>query len=890
MSSEAIAALKSNWRTQRTGPGEGRKRRRTIRRKITELLLTMVLAALFLIGAVSLWSLYSMKKASEENSGRLGQTAAEDAEAALEAMAGEQLLGTAAEKATYIEEKFHTVLACLNGIAQAAEAIYENPENYPDRETPLPVRGSRELAPQLLWSRRLTGDGSTQNTGAAPTKEQEAELLKLGNLQDMLVQYNANNDMISSAYLATASGWMLQADYIAYSKYSGGSEWPDLYEAAARQWYQKALFASRGETVYTDVMEDIHEGGKCIVCARPVYRDGEIVAVAGIGSYLDTISDVVLNTVIGESGYAFLVNEKGQVLVSGAESGETAAAEMLGESANKELAEVAADMIRGGSSLLRLRVDGREVCLSYAPLEGLGWSFAAVMDLEEVIAPAKRSQQEILALTAETAARQSASIRRMQQLFVIILLGMAVLIGIVSVLFSGKLTAPIRKLTKEVSQMDAASLDCRIQISTGDEVEELGAAFNRMTAQLQNYIANLANVTAEKERIRTEIQVASRLQADMLPRPADILRGREEFSLAASMTPAKGVGGDFYDFFPLEEDRLALVMADVSGKGVPAALFMVVARTIIKSTLLAGEKTRRSLEKAVTEINSVLCADNQNGMFVTAWIGVLTLSTGELVFVNAGHCRPMLCRRDGSCSYDDSLGGFVLAGMEDTAYRQSRLRLRQGDILLLYTDGVTEATSAEKELYGEMRLQNVVQSFGRQIESPEALLQAVHRDVDDFQKGAEQFDDITLLAVSYRGRGFAEKAGAPDIEHIREFAAFVEENLKERGIAAKILVKVQMAVDEIFSNICYYSGAAEVTVGVRVEERPDGEREAILVFEDDGIPYNPLEKPDPNVEELLERRKTGGLGIYLVKKRMDTVEYEHTDGRNRLTLKIREKM
>lgn len=873
------------------------KKKRTIRRKITMLLLSMVLAALFLIGAVSLWSLYSMRAVSEENNARLGQAAAGDAEEALEEMAGSQLLGTAVEKAAYIEEKFHTVISCLNGIAQTAEAIYQDPDSYPDREVPLPVRESRELAAQLLWSQRLAGDDSTENTGAAPTQEETAELLKLGNLQDMLVQYNANNEMISSTYLATASGWMLQADYIAYSKYSGDSLLPDFYEADTRQWYQRALFTEMGEAVYTDVMEDIHEGGLCIVCARPVYYNGEIVAVAGVGSYLDTIIEVVQNTEIGDSGYAFLVNERGQILVSGSERGETAVdgetAGDIRESTNEKLAEAADDMVCGVSGLRKLRLDGREVYLAYAPLESLGWSFAVVMDVEEVVAPAEKSRQEILALADTAAGQQSVSIRRTQQLFLIILLGMAVLIGIVSILFSGKLTDPIRRLTREVAQIDGGNLDERIHISTGDEVEELGNAFNKMTAQIQNYIGNLKSVTAEKERIRTEIQVASRLQADMLPRAEGAFTGRKDFSLAAAMVPAKGVGGDFYDFFLLDEDRLALVMADVSGKGVPAALFMVVSRTIIRSSLLNmgrewTEGKENLLAEAVEEINNSLCANNRNGMFVTAWIGVLTLSTGELVSVNAGHCRPLICHRDGSCCYDTSFGGLVLAGMEDVPYRQRQIRLHQGDTLLLYTDGVTEATSIGQELYGEKRLQDRVEQYGRSVSKNEAqpgeLLQAVRQNVDDFQSGAEQFDDITLLAVAYYGRGFAEKTDKPDMEHIREFAAFVEEHLKEKGISMKTLVKIQMAVDEIYSNICYYSGAGEVTVGVHVEEPAEEGRKVILYFEDDGVPYNPLEKPDPDVKELLEQRKAGGLGIYLVKKRMDQIVYEYIGNRNRLTV------
>lgn len=827
----------------------------------------------------------------------LGQTAAEDAEGALEEMAGEQLLSIATEKAAYIEEKFNTVIACVNGIAQAAEAIYQNPQDYPDRDVPLPVKGSRELAVQLLCSRRLAynaqrwdiaGIEKGQYAEVQLTNKQLEELFKLGNLQDILVQYNANNDMISSTYLATESGWMLQADYIAYSKYSGDSELPDFYEAEERQWYQRALLAEDGECVYSDVMEDIHAGGDCIVCARPVYLDGKIVAVAGVGSYLHTVNDAVLNTTIGESGYAFLINEKGQVMVSGAENGETAADASvnadLRESSNTALAEAARDMVCGGSGLVRLSLDGREAYLAYAPLEGLGWSFVAVMDMEEVIAPAKKSQQSILALTDAVSMKQNGAIRRTMCLFLIIVLGAAVLIGTISILFTKKLTDPIRILTAEVAGIDGKNLDNRIRITTGDEVEELGNAFNSMTDQLQRYIGNLASVTAEKERIRTELSLASRIQADMLPDSCNAFRERGEFVLHASMTPAKEVGGDFYDFFLTDEEHLVFLIADVSGKGVPASLFMVVARTLLHSRITGND----SLAEAITEVNERLCAGNKNGMFVTAWIGVLTISTGELVYVNAGHNPPLLGNRRNGYEYIKERGGFVLAGMDGISYRQSSMKLRPGDTIFLYTDGVTEANDEDGNLFGEYRLQALM---NRRMETePERLAKAVWNDIQDFQGKAEQFDDITMLILCYRGSVSDEKAprcdkrsrftGTAELASLEAVQTFVEEALAKRAVPQKSIRRFLIASDEIFSNICRHSGAKEFVVECGAEAEA-----AVLVFEDDGVEFDPLKKQKPDVSEPLERRREGGLGIYMVRNMMDEMTYERVDGRNRLIIR-----
>lgn len=874
------------------------RRKKRIGQKLNQLLLAMVSAAVVISGTVSVYSLYSMKHIATENGTELGQTAAEDAEKALENLAVENLRSIAVEKAAYIEEKFAAVEAYVLGIAAQAQAIYENPEEFPDRRVAPPVRDSNLLAAQLLWSERLDEGGREESAATPPLTE---EILKLGNLQDMLVQYNAHNDMVSSTYVATESGWMIQADYIAYSKYNmTGAEadlaQPIFYEAAERQWYMRARESESGQIIYTDVIKDIHEGGDCIVCASPIYHNGEVVAVAGVGSYLDTVNNAVLNVDIGEAGYAFLVNEKGQVLVSGSAEGETAAyaeqAVDLRASGNRALADAVTGMVEGRSDSLELSLDGKDVYLAYAPLNSLGWSFVTVIDVAEVVAPAKASQQLILSLTSDMAGRQDTAIRRVIVFFVAILVVIILLGCIFGTLFSKKLTEPIRTLTREVAKLDGGNMDYRIRLSTGDEIEDLGHAFNSMAEQIQSYVQNLASITAEKERIRTEIQVASHLQADMLPEAVGAFDDRDEFDLAASMTPAKGVGGDFYDFFLLDENRLALVMADVSGKGVPAALFMVVSRTLIRSRLMTVGKEGEDLAHMAEEINRSLCDNNKNGMFVTAWIGVLDIATGEVAYVNAGHCRPLLRRKNGSCEYDDMLGGLVLAGMEDVVYRQGSLRLRQGDTLLLYTDGVTEATSLQQQLYGEDRLIRTIADADNV--TPEELLQELWKDVDEFQKDASQFDDITMLAVTYHGNGFEEKSDKPDMDKMKDFADFVEEVLEKNSISMKTVMKIQMTVDEIYSNICYYSGAEEVTVGIRVEESSDQKdrrykesrvkKEITLYFEDDGMPYNPLERPDPDVEKLLEQRKEGGLGIYLVKKRMDRVEYEYINERNKLTV------
>lgn len=422
---------------------------------------------------------------------------------------------------------------------------------------------------------------------------------------------------------------------------------------------------------------------------------------------------------------------------------------------------------------------------------------------------------------------------------------------------------------------------CEILSHIHGEPGYLASAFRKMMQDVEYYIEDVTRITTEKERIRTELTVAAHIQEDMLPDSGTLLTDRQEFILRARMTPAKEVGGDFYDFFLLDDDHLAFLVADVSGKGVPAALFMVVSKTLLRNW--AGNAV--SVEQVFTNTNRDLCRENKNGMFVTAWMGVLTLSTGELACVNAGHTRPLLRRADGNYNYVTGQNGFVLAGIEDIEYQKEEIQLNPGDTLFLYTDGVTEATDKENQLYGENRLEAVLNK--NTAAAPDEILTAVWEDVTVFKGEAEQFDDITMLSLRFNGKKWKEKKGAADIARLPELFKWLDELLETENFSQADSNTIHMAVDEIYSNICHYSKASQAVVRGRVTHLKNGEPEVIISFEDDGIPFNLLKKPDPDVTGDIQSRKTGGLGIYLVKKQMDRISYQYIDGKNRLTIQKR---
>lgn len=317
-----------------------------------------------------------------------------------------------------------------------------------------------------------------------------------------------------------------------------------------------------------------------------------------------------------------------------------------------------------------------------------------------------------------------------------------------SVFLYREVLLPILAVTDEAKRFADSNTpsDKLSAIKKNDEIGVLAKAVGKMETDIVEYVENLTMVTAEKERIGAELSIATQIQADMLPGIFPAFPDKPEFDIYATMNPAKEVGGDFYDFFMVDESHLAIVMADVSGKGVPAALFMVIGKTLIKDHTQPG----RDLGEVFTEVNDLLCESNSEGLFITAFEGVLDLVSGEFTFVNAGHEIPFICKKDGSYEPYKIRAGFVLAGMEGMRYKCGTMQLSPGDRLFQYTDGVTEATDKDGRLYGMSRLGEILAQNAAL--PPTELLVKIKEDIDAFVGNAPQFDDITMLCLEYRER------------------------------------------------------------------------------------------------------------------------------------------
>ena len=462
-------------------------------------------------------------------------------------------------------------------------------------------------------------------------------------------------------------------------------------------------------------------------------------------------------------------------------------------------------------------------------------------------------------------------------------------------LIESKVTMPIVHLSdvlEEYKAHEEGDLDpetvtkrCKPYRYGYGEVSSLTRTCVELVNEIDSYTENLREVTAEKQRIGTELDVASKIQRDMLPRIFPPFPGRHEMDLFASMTPAKEVGGDFYDFYFIDHDHLVLTIADVSGKGVPASLFMVISKTLLKNYAQGGGSPKEIL----TYVNHQLCQNNDSFMFCTVWLGILNLKTGKLKVSNAGHEYPAIRRKDGSFELLEDQHNAPLGVRDGIRYRQYELTLQPGDCIFEYTDGVTEATDSAYELFGEERMIQVLNEDP--VASPESLIERMHSSISTFVGEAPQFDDITMLCLEYRGaeEGDGEQEARLTVpartESLDEVTEFVQKQLENVDCQDEDLFNFTLAAEEIFVNIAEYAyegaeGEAHITFMFDEDERI-----AEFVFTDGGMPFDPTCRPAPDTTLKPGERQIGGLGIHIVKKTMDQVIYRYEGGENHLTIR-----
>ena len=370
--------------------------------------------------------------------------------------------------------------------------------------------------------------------------------------------------------------------------------------------------------------------------------------------------------------------------------------------------------------------------------------FVSRAELEE---PTNELLQAMNDTSRATILEYEKSFRRSLWIIILVITVLVIIAVLAALIFSRRLTVPINHMTKRVHDIsgDSFSFDMDEIYRTGDEIEVLAGTFEELSERTRKYIREITEITAEKERIGAELNVATKIQADMLPKNFPIFPDRKEFDLYATMTPAKEVGGDFYDMFLIDDDHLCMVVGDVSGKGVPAALFMVISKTMIKNRAQNGGKPSEILR----DVNNSLCEGNEEMMFVTVWLGILTISTGELIQASAGHEYPVIQKKGEDYRLIETENGMVMGAIKKMKYKDLVFNLSEGDALFMYTDGLPEATDAEDKRF---ELEGMMSAINRHKDADtHELLLAMKQEVDAFVKEAPQFDDLTMLIIRYFG-------------------------------------------------------------------------------------------------------------------------------------------
>jgi sigma-B regulation protein RsbU (phosphoserine phosphatase) len=609
----------------------------------------------------------------------------------------------------------------------------------------------------------------------------------------------------------------------------------------------------------------------------PVMHEGRVVAVLTGDLTLAWIRQLLDGLPLGKGGTAVLLSAEGVFIshserrVEMRETVYSLAEALATPEDTAALQELGWSMLSGqpGHRFYRRPLGGQRAYINHRPVAETGWALGVIIPEDQMLAALNRQTRTNLLVGA---------------------CGLALLlVAALSVAFS--VARPLKRLAFAADRLATGDFAAPLDATRRrDEVGRLTESFERLRKDLRRYIEELTTTTAAKEKIASELAIAHQIQLGIVPKLFPPFPNRRDLDLFAVLEPARDVGGDLYDFALLDDDHLYVAIGDVSGKGVPASLLMAVGKTLLKSTVQGV----RDPARALTLVNTELAEDNDSCMFITAFCGIINLRTGDLTFASAGHNPPLIVRGDKPVEILRRRPGPALAALQGSRYQNEAVRLAADDMLLLYTDGVTEAMNPANELFGEERLVELMRAAPLAGTRPciESIVRAVHAHA----AGAEQSDDITLLAVRVHSfpdaagpRAAAEPAPAARLtlanrkEELPRLVAWIDGLAETFALPPGLAASLNLALEEWVVNIVSYAypDTAAHVIELRLWREGDTLR---IEIEDDGRPFDPTAQAAPDTSAPLEQRRIGGLGIHFIRKTMDGMSYHRRNDHNVLTL------
>ncbi len=711
-----------------------------IQHKVFNLVFFTIILLMAAYTAVIAHQTASLKNIVNETNADQKKSITSISESTMDNVLNSNLVQSTQMEAYIAEDIFEDAISVVNIISDYATNLFKNPDAYPEHDINLPDKDlDGQVSVQLLKEESVDLNN--------PDIKKKVGLI--ANLSELMCAVYSDAS-VDSCYCATPDGIAVLVDNHSATKFDSNGNLVNI-SINDRVWFQKAK--ELGGLYFTDVVSDLFTGEISITCSLPIYNEAkEFVAVVGADLFLNKVSSAI-NDTEHDGSFVCIVNQYGHVLFSPKKEGIFSVAKVddaidLTKSSNKQLANFVTDSLNDSTNLRTIEIDDEIYYVCGAPIANVGWAILSVV-------PKSLADQAGLIMIEQFDSIQSSAITRFNKGMTNALITITVLIAIVLVLgistaliLSKRIVGPLTNITNRIQSLGGEDLAFKMEDSykTKDEIQVLAEAFANLSEKTLLYINEVKRVTSEKERIGAELTLATRIQADMLPSIYPAFPERKEFDIFASMDPAKEVGGDFYNFFLIDDDHLCIFIADVSGKGVPAALFMMASMIILSNNARMG----KTPGEVLTDTNAAICSNNREEMFVTVWLGILEISTGKLTCANAGHEFPVVKTPEGEFEYYEDKHDFVIGGFKDIKYKEYSMDLKPGSKLFLYTDGIPEAKNANKEQFGSERLLKALNKDSSL--APKEMLKQVRTEVDLFVEEAEQFDDLTMVCLEYKGK------------------------------------------------------------------------------------------------------------------------------------------
>ncbi|MEN6418577.1 MAG: SpoIIE family protein phosphatase [Clostridiaceae bacterium] len=672
-----------------------------IGRKILLSLLGLALLVILLLGAVSISGFHDIQTTFQtENKTAIDDLYVKNV-AEITQSSSKLAVSLAGYYAQTMNIDFTRIMGELSSMKGDIETIYQ-------------TGGTRNPAPINRYEEYIISQAAALNSA-----EVEETLQLLSAATPMFDHILAIEPNISLAYIVLENGMVISSSDTFY-------EAVEKADMRTRDWYKDAVSAS---TAHWSELYTGTDSRSYITCATPIYAaDGPLVGVLAFDLRVSEISEKVLS--VRNSAYqdAFILNGDGMVLLSSIGLEQTSLQPYFDSFIRSiDLSSSTSGYYANDSAII-----------GYDRIESTGWLMVTVLDYDLMMAPVHSVAESVSVTGTNMQEAITAETQKVLVIFLIVTLTLFALVVLTATHLSKSITKPIAILSDGAKKIGQGNLDYAFDNLGTDEMGMLASTFNGMTVRLKEYMGEVARSAAEKQRLESELDLARSIQLGMLPKDIDC----PGYEFAGMMLPAKEVGGDFYDFFRVGDHKLCFVVADVSGKGVGAALFMTVAKMVIKT---AAQTTDARVDQLLGTANDLLCQENPAELFVTAYVGIVDLETGEIAYACAGHNPPVIVRRNGTAEFIPVTPKLPLAGMEHIRYPGCSMYLNEGDTFVLYTDGVTEATNREDELYGNARLLRAASD--QRDRTVREMVYGLKADVDAFVDGAPQFDDITLLII-----------------------------------------------------------------------------------------------------------------------------------------------